>query len=808
MTTVGGSGVTPRGAHEQARRALPGTVTVIVGPRLSGRSWVIGQLETPDTVTIRGRAAEANHALLAAAPLLGDVAGDNLSAQLTTARAQLGDDGILLVDDAQFLDEATADLLGAIAGRAGEWDLTVIVATDSTEAAARYGTTPLVLAPLSAGTSPSEIGLSADQEDFDAIIAATGGWPGLVLAHHAGGLDATLATILSGLSPNAAEIVDRLAWGASAADDSLAGSDLEPADVDAALEEAARNALLVGGEMPSGVAGAVRAATPPARRRDVAEVVLAHGSDEQIVRLADHLVDVGDRSDLAHRVLVTAARRHPAGPASVELFERAAALGDLEPTDQRRLAAGLAAMGRTDDAGALLTRLLDDGHTDPDICLLAAATAVAGERLVDALDLVERVAAEATDHPVTALLPWFRAAVGIEASEHDAASLGSSAAVHRFAQAAAGWLATGGEDRLDILADAARAAADLDSVDVWPQHPLETVAAAATIARDAEASTIAADLLATAGRDAAARQRFVAMRAGRLADAAVADAEARSESESTPDEPPQVSPRDQSLAKATELGLALRQQAGDQLEAELDRPRMLLTRLQPDLWATDVLAELALVTGRLHGLDEAHRLLDRVEDLTDTTPSSPARFELAWTRLMAAVLGDDVEATVAAATTLAAMPAAGEVPVALGEAAAVFKDVFSGKVDPEIVEATTNRLKTLGLPFEASHLAAAAALRCSDETATRSLLSQSRKLRGDRRRTRVTAPDVDALSDREVDVARLVVLGRTHKEIGAELFISPKTVEHHVARVRRKLGATNRAEMLASITNYLDTIDT
>ena len=55
------------------------------------------------------------------------------------------------------------------------------------------------------------------------------------------------------------------------------------------------------------------------------------------------------------------------------------------------------------------------------------------------------------------------------------------------------------------------------------------------------------------------------------------------------------------------------------------------------------------------------------------------------------------------------------------------------------------------------------------------------------------------LSDREAEVALMVVEGRTHKEIGAQLFISPKTVEHHVAKIRQKLGATSRAELVATI---------
>ena len=50
--------------------------------------------------------------------------------------------------------------------------------------------------------------------------------------------------------------------------------------------------------------------------------------------------------------------------------------------------------------------------------------------------------------------------------------------------------------------------------------------------------------------------------------------------------------------------------------------------------------------------------------------------------------------------------------------------------------------------------------------------------------------------EREVEVARLVVAGETYKVIGARLFLSPKTVEHHVARIRTKLGAASRAELI------------
>jgi ATP/maltotriose-dependent transcriptional regulator MalT len=56
---------------------------------------------------------------------------------------------------------------------------------------------------------------------------------------------------------------------------------------------------------------------------------------------------------------------------------------------------------------------------------------------------------------------------------------------------------------------------------------------------------------------------------------------------------------------------------------------------------------------------------------------------------------------------------------------------------------------------------------------------------------------LDGLTDRELQVAVAVSTGRTSNEAAAELFVSRRTVEHHLAIVYRKLGIRNRTQLAA-----------
>lgn len=54
----------------------------------------------------------------------------------------------------------------------------------------------------------------------------------------------------------------------------------------------------------------------------------------------------------------------------------------------------------------------------------------------------------------------------------------------------------------------------------------------------------------------------------------------------------------------------------------------------------------------------------------------------------------------------------------------------------------------------------------------------------------------EELTPREMDVLRLMALGYSNKEIAGKLFISAKTVENHKTRIKEKLAAKTRADLV------------
>ena len=60
-------------------------------------------------------------------------------------------------------------------------------------------------------------------------------------------------------------------------------------------------------------------------------------------------------------------------------------------------------------------------------------------------------------------------------------------------------------------------------------------------------------------------------------------------------------------------------------------------------------------------------------------------------------------------------------------------------------------------------------------------------------------PELPGLTAQELRVARLVASGLSNREAAARLYVSPKTVEYHLARVYTKLGVNHRHQLAARV---------
>lgn len=260
--------------------------------------------------------------------------------------------------------------------------------------------------------------------------------------------------------------------------------------------------------------------------------------------------------------------------------------------------------------------------------------------------------------------------------------------------------------------------------------------------------------------------------------------------------------RDRVLFAAVSAGLARRSGDIASLREAWPGVERVLARRGLDLFQIEVAEEFAVAAARLRRSPRMAPILASFEAILHGLGSPPVWvIGLGWLQLQVAVAADDPEAArLAAGRIIAAAPApaVGERQFAQQAAALAWARALAGDVDPDLVIAACDGLAAAELPWEAARLAGDAAIRVPDAAAARRLLERARELTAPA--TRAVDPAQQAgLSEREIEVARQVLAGRTHREIGAQLFIAPKTVEHHVARIRTKLGATTRADFFSTL---------
>ncbi|MGO3191968.1 MAG: response regulator transcription factor, partial [Microbacterium sp.] len=184
---------------------------------------------------------------------------------------------------------------------------------------------------------------------------------------------------------------------------------------------------------------------------------------------------------------------------------------------------------------------------------------------------------------------------------------------------------------------------------------------------------------------------------------------------------------------------------------------------------------------------------------------------LRWAGIQNGILQNSPDSLRPHAKALVTASANSRVAATMAKAGRVWTAVLGGTVDADAVEKAARDLASVGLVWDGARLAGHGAARSQDRKVSSRLLACARELHpldGSRRAmaaaradatTTESTPPSDILSERELEVARLVVEGKTYAEIGETIFISPRTAEHHIAHIRRRLGANSRSEVISKL---------
>jgi DNA-binding CsgD family transcriptional regulator len=244
--------------------------------------------------------------------------------------------------------------------------------------------------------------------------------------------------------------------------------------------------------------------------------------------------------------------------------------------------------------------------------------------------------------------------------------------------------------------------------------------------------------------------------------------------------------------------------------------RPAIASMQVDLTTLPVLAELAIAAARLGEAPLVDSHLEAAWTLLGNL-GHPASWStgLRWTEIEAALLRNEPESVERHAHALEGIGGS-RTAGRLARAGRTWAAVLAGDVAVDAVERAVDDLVAAGYPWDAGRLAGHAAGRAAEHHDTLHLLALARSVHQDdpdepvppagaqehdgaRSHPLGDAEPRQRLSGREREVARLVLAGKTYVEIGEAIFISPRTAEHHIARIRRRLGASSRSDLMARL---------
>lgn len=272
-----------------------------------------------------------------------------------------------------------------------------------------------------------------------------------------------------------------------------------------------------------------------------------------------------------------------------------------------------------------------------------------------------------------------------------------------------------------------------------------------------------------------------------------------------------LTPRDQLLFHAVHVAIARRYEDAAALDAAWEQARECVLHTETDLFLLLPLAELVTSAARVADTTRLDPHFARGIDIVARLGSPPIwSAHLHWAGIQQGILLNRPDDLKPHARALVAASPRSPIAAVMAQAGRVWTATLAGSVDADAVEAAAHGLASAGLAWDGARLAGHGASRSTDRRIAARLLSCARELHPNEAMRRVPRPDDGdqerpstaegvVLSERERDVARLVLQGKTYAEIGETIFISPRTAEHHIAHIRRRLGATSRSDLIAKL---------
>lgn len=710
---------------------------------------------------------------------------------------------------------------------------------------------PLLLGPLSRREVALRLreatGTTMSPEVATAITELTGGMPWLVQRVSVGlrtgfpsatghqpphdGAVEQLALDLAGLDADRRAVLLALAVGFEPTEGLSTAVGLDDSTVHQQVTRLASDGYLLptGAPVPI-VKLALLRGTPAYRVHELQSTLVERlaASGRTLDHIAATLVEDGMRDPHLTKSLADAGdqvlSRNPAEAAKLYADSAVSSEQPLETAARRAHAAW--ALGDLDEAGILLDELLSQ-EDPPDLLRgVQVAAAVWAERGMMKFGAeMYRWLGSARSGQSAALGEIAMIASGDRPGADEMVTSPSVASPTTFGVATT-LMSRGIRSSLDADADRAlssliRASDMMTASQSAPPLPDDPAALAAIVALHRGELDVAASVLDRALSNRiganAYRQRLILLR-GWTAMQADRLEEARSYLDEVRAQGAGLRPRDEFVLRALETGLARRSDDQRGLTMAWQGARAVVLHVPIDLFSLLPLGELMIAAARL---DDSKHLAGHVADawsLLGRLGDPPLwSIGLHWSAVQAAILAKSPTDLAPHATALARFASDSSLAMVLATAGKTWVHVLAGNVRVSDVDHAARALASAGYPWDASRLAGHAAARVEERRDMTKLLACARDLRAgvaaapddaesEPQPARPlaamrpeTARDRSGLSAREREVGRLVLAGMTYKEIGETIFISARTAEHHIARIRRQLGATSRSDLLTRL---------